>query len=171
MKRLASSTDTRAKGEPGSGESAMTESPSAGHQHPHAFTGFHPRQREGLVVASRRNFLKAGWAGLAGLTLPGLLRWRAEASAAGHPTANGKSVILLWMAGGMAAPDTFDPKKYVPFEVGMPVGQVESTFPTIDTVVDNIKITQGLESIASIQALRQLRNCSWLIARGRERRL
>jgi hypothetical protein len=52
--------------------------------------------------------------------------------------------------GGMAAPDTFDPKKYVPFEVGLPVGKVESTFPAIDTVVDDIKITQGLENIAQV---------------------
>src|SRR5690606_12587688 len=58
--------------------------------------------------------------------------------------------ILLWMAGGMAAPDTFDPKKYVPFEPGVPVAKVESTFPAIDSVVDNIKLTQGLENIAQV---------------------
>ena len=45
---------------------------------------------------------------------------------------------------------SFDPKKYVPFEVGLPVGDVESCFPTIDTVVDDIKITQGLENIAQV---------------------
>jgi hypothetical protein len=67
-----------------------------------------------------------------------------------HPRATADSCIILWMAGGMAAPDTFDPKKYVPFEVGMPVGKVESTFPTIDTVVDHIKITKGLENIAQV---------------------
>lgn len=64
------------------------------------------------------------------------------------PTAD--ACILLWMGGGMAAPDTFDPKKYVPFKVGVPVKEVESTFPAIDTVVDNIKITQGLEEIAKV---------------------
>jgi hypothetical protein len=67
-----------------------------------------------------------------------------------HPPAKADSCIVLWMAGGMAAPDTFDPKKYVPFEVGLPVGKVESTFPPIDTIVDNIKITQGLENIARV---------------------
>src|SRR6476659_6318371 len=67
-----------------------------------------------------------------------------------HPRPKADSCIVLWMAGGMAAPDTFDPKKYVPFEVGMPVGKVESCFPTIDSVVDNIKITQGLETIAQV---------------------
>jgi hypothetical protein len=67
-----------------------------------------------------------------------------------HPRATADACILLWMGGGMAAPDTFDPKRYVPFEVGVPVAKVESTFPAIDTVVDNIKITQGLENIAQV---------------------
>src|SRR5262249_24085319 len=48
------------------------------------------------------------------------------------------------------APDTFDPKRYTPFEVGVPVEKILSTFPAIDTVVDNIKITQGLEHIARV---------------------
>ncbi len=66
------------------------------------------------------------------------------------PPATADACIVLWMAGGMAAPDTFDPKRYVPFEPGLPVGKVESTFPAIDTVVDNIKITEGLENIAKV---------------------
>jgi hypothetical protein len=67
-----------------------------------------------------------------------------------HPKAKADSCILLWMGGGMAAPDTFDPKKYVAFEPGVPVAKVESTFPAIDTVVDHIKITAGLENIAQV---------------------
>ena len=53
-----------------------------------------------------------------------------------------------WLAAWL--PDTFDPKKYMPYEVGLPVRTIVSTFPTIDTVVDNIKITQGLENIAKV---------------------
>ena len=67
-----------------------------------------------------------------------------------HPKPTADSCILIWMAGGMAAPDTFDPKRYVPFEVGTPVAKVMSTFPSIDTSVDNIKITKGLENIAKV---------------------
>ena len=58
--------------------------------------------------------------------------------------------ILLWMAGGMAAPDTFNPQKYLPFDVGVPVEKILSTFPAIDTVVDNIKFTKGLENLAKV---------------------
>jgi hypothetical protein len=65
-----------------------------------------------------------------------------------QPTAD--TCILLWMAGGMAAPETFDPKRYTPFEVGVHSEQILCTFPAIDTVVDNIKISQGLENIAKV---------------------
>jgi hypothetical protein len=54
------------------------------------------------------------------------------------------------MAGGMAAPETFDPKRYQPFEKGVSMSNVLSTFPSIRTAVDNISICQGLENIASV---------------------
>jgi hypothetical protein len=77
---------------------------------------------------------------------------RADAAGAKikHPVAKADTCILLWMAGGMAAPETFDPKRYLPFEIGLPVEKVMSTFPAIDTAVDNIKISQGLENIAAV---------------------
>jgi hypothetical protein len=67
-----------------------------------------------------------------------------------HPEPTADTCILLWMAGGMAAPETFDPKRYLPFEVGLAANKILCTFPTIDTVVDNVKISQGLENIAKV---------------------
>jgi Protein of unknown function (DUF1501) len=64
------------------------------------------------------------------------------------PTAD--SVIVLWMAGGMAQTETWDPKRYTPFAPGVRTDQVLSTFPSIDTSVDNIKISAGLEHVARI---------------------
>jgi len=64
------------------------------------------------------------------------------------PTAD--TVIVLWMAGGMAHTETFDPKRHTPFEKGMSPEGLYSTFPTIDTTVDNIKACQGLEKIARV---------------------
>jgi hypothetical protein len=54
------------------------------------------------------------------------------------------------MGGGMAHTETFDPKRYTPFEKGLESKAVLSTFPSIDTVVDNIKLSQGLENIAKV---------------------
>lgn len=65
-------------------------------------------------------------------------------------TASADAVIVLWMAGGMAQTETFDPKRYRPFESGMRIEQVLSTFPTIDTSVDHIKFSEGLEQIGSV---------------------
>ena len=48
------------------------------------------------------------------------------------------TVILLWMAGGMAHTETFDPKAYVPYEKGVESKRVLSTFPKIPTVVDGL---------------------------------
>jgi hypothetical protein len=74
----------------------------------------------------------------------------AQAASFQHPPARADACILLWMAGGMAAPDTFDPKRYHPFQKGLEVSRMLSTFPAIDTNVDGIKICQGLENIAQV---------------------
>jgi hypothetical protein len=67
-----------------------------------------------------------------------------------HPKATADACILIWMGGGMAAPETFDPKRYQPFEKGVPVKNILSTFPAIPTAVDGVKICQGLEQVASV---------------------
>lgn len=98
---------------------------------------------------TRREFLqKAAAASLAAMATGATPLIADQQTKQLEPTAD--SCILLWMAGGMAAPDTFDPKHYEPFEIGLEAKKIISTFPTIDTVVDNIKITTGLEHIAQI---------------------
>ena len=66
------------------------------------------------------------------------------------PQASADSIIVIWMAGGMAQTETWDPKRYTPFEPGVRTERVLSTFPSIDTVVDNVKISQGLERMAKV---------------------
>lgn len=98
----------------------------------------------------RREFLRCLSA--AGAATLGMAAPRALASTDDvvHPAATADACILIWLGGGMAAPDTFDPKRYTPFKVGLPVEQMVSTFPAIDTAVDNIKICEGLENIAGV---------------------
>src|SRR5262245_6887006 len=67
-----------------------------------------------------------------------------------HPKPTADTCILLWMAGGMASPETFDPKRYTPFEVGVPSEKILCTFPSIPTAVDGVRISQGLEQVASV---------------------
>ena len=97
----------------------------------------------------RRDFIKQlGVASAAALATEGTKAWANEAVK--HPEAKADSCILIWLAGGMAAPDTFDPKLYHPFEVGLDMSKILSTFPAIDTNVDGLKITKGLENIAQV---------------------
>ncbi len=104
-------------------------------------------------VLFRRDYLKHLAAASAAAWMAGeprLIRAADADEKIAHPKPTADAIIVLWMAGGMAAPETFDPKKYVPFEVGLAVDQVMSTFPAIDTAVDNIKISAGLPEIARI---------------------
>jgi hypothetical protein len=99
---------------------------------------------------NRREFLKTASAATLGALAAGYPRavLAGEPDQTIKPTAD--TVIVLWMAGGMAHTETFDPKRYVPYSKGMPSSDMLSTFPQIDTAVDSIKFCQGLEKIASV---------------------
>src|SRR6266567_4050854 len=101
-------------------------------------------------MMTRRDFLKNASAATLSALAAGFPRrlLAAETEEKIKPTAD--TVIVLWMAGGMAHTETFDPKRYTSYESGLKSEQVLSTFPQIDTVVDNIKLTQGLENIARV---------------------
>lgn len=99
---------------------------------------------------SRRNFLKTASAATLGAMAAGFPKAVLAADAKGNPKPTADAVIVLWMAGGMAHTETFDPKRYTPFEKGLESKAVLSTFPAIDTVVDHIKISQGLENVAKV---------------------
>jgi hypothetical protein len=98
---------------------------------------------------TRRDFLKTTSAAtFAALAARAPRLYAAEPLEKITPTAD--TVIVLWMAGGMAHTETFDPKHYEPFEKGMEPKGLLSTFPAIDTSVDNIKFSQGLEKMAKV---------------------
>lgn len=99
---------------------------------------------------SRRDFLKGMTAAALTTLAAGEPRPLVGDEPVRHPQPTADACILLWMAGGMAAPETFDPKRYTPFEIGVPAERILCTFPAIDTAVDNIKISQGLENIARV---------------------
>ncbi len=106
-----------------------------------------------MTTRTRRDFLRATSAAtLAALAVgePRRLLGADGHEAVKHPVPTADTVILLWMAGGMAAPETFDPKRFTPFEVGGPADKILCTFPSIDTAVDGIKISQGLENVAKV---------------------
>jgi len=90
-------------------------------------------------VSSRRWFLQAGLAGLAGLAVPGLGRAQAPAPRPSRKTA----VILFWLSGGPSHIDMWDPKPDAPREIRGP-------FQSIATNVPGIRVSEHLPLQARI---------------------
>jgi hypothetical protein len=97
-------------------------------------------------IVSRRGFLQAGCAAGAAALLGSRLRATEEPKVT--PTAD--TLVLLWMAGGQAATETWDMKKYTPFERNMEAKAVHSTFRSIPTSVDGLCISEGLPNTAQV---------------------
>ncbi|MFT7514407.1 MAG: hypothetical protein ACI9QL_003628, partial [Candidatus Omnitrophota bacterium] len=78
--------------------------------------------------ASRREFMFVGLAGGLGLSLPQLLQMEASAAPAprGLTSKKGqaKSIIHIFLPGGMSAQETWDPKPYAPIEYRGPMGNI-----------------------------------------------
>lgn len=96
---------------------------------------------------NRRDFLRYSSAATLGALAAGS---PLKVGAQEAPMASADSIIVLWMGGGMASTETFDPKRHTPYESGLDPKRVLSTFSEIDTVVDNIKLSEGLENIAQV---------------------
>ena len=116
---------------------------------PEDVRGLSAEERYIYSRVSRRTFMGATAAGTLA-ALAGREPSRLQAQTAARPSATADAIIVLWMAGGMAQTETFDPKRYTPFEKGVRIADVLSTFPSIDTAVDDIKFTTGLERIGSV---------------------
>ena len=75
---------------------------------------------------SRREFLKAGLAGMGTLSLSDMLRFRASAA---DPARERKAVILVWLRGGCSHLDTYDPKPDAPSEFRGPYAALDTKAP------------------------------------------
>jgi hypothetical protein len=76
---------------------------------------------------ARREFLRFGLTGFAGLTLPGLLRHRAGTD---RPRAN-TALLVVWLHGGASHLETYDPKPDAPAEYRGPYGAIQTTVPGV----------------------------------------
>ena len=92
--------------------------------------------------ATRRDFMKIGALGMGALTLPGLLKARAEQTKLGKQTKN-TSVVWLWLGGGPTHVETFDPKMSAPVEFRSVTGAVQ-------TNVKGIEIGGTFEKMAKV---------------------
>src|SRR3982750_1981268 len=93
---------------------------------------------------TRRGFLQVGLVGGLGLTLGEFFRLEARAAAAGTAKeAPAKSLIHIFLPGGMAHQESFDPKPYAPIEYR---GEMAS----IPTKIEGVAFNECLKQTAQI---------------------
>ncbi|HTU19808.1 MAG TPA: DUF1501 domain-containing protein [Gemmataceae bacterium] len=80
---------------------------------------------------SRRDFLRAGFLGLGGLSLPWLLRMRAKAAALHSGFVRDRAVVLVFLAGGASHIETFNPNRDGPEPSRSITGEVKTTLPGV----------------------------------------
>ncbi|HEV3145261.1 MAG TPA: DUF1501 domain-containing protein [Gemmataceae bacterium] len=110
------------------------------------------RQRQRTCqTLTRRAFIQAGCSSVLGLSLADSLRWRAQA---GTPMAgSAKSVLLLWLWGGPAHLDTWDPKPAAPLEFRGPFSPIATNVPGIRIAELFPKLAQAADAFSIIRSL------------------
>jgi uncharacterized protein (DUF1501 family) len=117
---------------------------------------FHPPASDLIRIGSRRWFLQTGVAGIAGLSMPALLRRRAAGDT--RPGADRKAVILIWLSGGPSHIDTWDPKPATPAEIRGPFGSIATRLPGIRfcehlplqaSIMDRLAVVRSVDCRAS----------------------
>jgi hypothetical protein len=114
-------------------------------------TIFGPRDnsRQFCDGISRRNFLRIGGMGAAGLTLPQLLQCEARAGI----RKSHKSVILIYLVGGPPHQDMFDLKPHAPVEIAGPHRPIKTNVPGVEICEHFPKMARLMDKYTVIRSL------------------
>lgn len=102
---------------------------------------------------NRRDALRVGCAGVAGLSLPSLLQAEAAARREGRRGARAKNVIFIWQQGGPPHQDTWDMKpdapldmrgEFSPIRSNLPGYTVCELLPQLSQRIDRLSIVRGV---------------------------
>lgn len=96
---------------------------------------------------SRRNFLRIGGLGLAGLSLPQLLK--AEAASGKRP----KSVIMIYLVGGPPHQDMFDLKPEAPAEIAGPWRPIHTNVPGMEICEAFPRLARMADKLVTIRSI------------------
>src|SRR5688572_14078993 len=91
---------------------------------------------------SRREFLYVGLVGTLGLSLGNMFRLQA-AGKAGAREGVAKSIINIYLPGGMSAQESFDPKMLAPVEYRGPLG-------TVKTKLEGVHFSEFMKETAKV---------------------
>src|ERR1051326_3131349 len=99
---------------------------------------------------TRRQFIQTTAAAAAGLGLSRFAFAEDPAKAATKLVPKADAMIHISLPGGIAQTDTWDPKKYTPFEKGMKGSDLLGTCESIPTSADGIFLGKGLDNVAKV---------------------
>jgi hypothetical protein len=109
-------------------------------------------RRAASFSPSRRHFLRVGGLSALGLTLPGLLAAESRAEVTGGSKTRAKSVILVYLGGGLSHHDSFDLKpdapaeirgKYLPIQTSVPGLMIGEMLPKMAKVMHKIALVRS----------------------------
>src|SRR5690349_401396 len=110
--------------------------------------------REPSMRPSRRDFLHVGFCGGIGLTLSDFFQMKAaQAEIKKYASKEGtaKSVIFIYLPGGAAHQETFDPKPFAPIEYRGPMNSIQTK---VSGVVINETLTKTAQIVDKIAICR-----------------
>ncbi|EEF62922.1 DUF1501 domain-containing protein [Pedosphaera parvula] len=99
---------------------------------------------------NRREFIQTGAMAAAGLSAMGLAHGAETEKAIKKLVPKADAIIHIWLPGGVAQTDTWDPKKYTPYRQGMKGSELLGTCEPIPTSADGIFLGKGLENMAKV---------------------
>src|SRR5207247_2221573 len=102
---------------------------------------------------SRRMLIRAGGAGLLGLTMPGLLRAVETSQPAAAPRVRAKRVIFLFQWGGPSHVDMFDMKPNAPDHYRSPLKPIASSCPEIQVCEQLPETAKRMHKVTLIRTL------------------
>lgn len=107
-----------------------------------------------LCRPTRREFLTVGALGTVGFTLADLLKANSARAAEGDASgAKAKSIIHIFLPGGMAHQESFDPKPYAPLEYRGSFGTIKTAVPGevfCETMPQTAKIADKITVVRSM---------------------
>lgn len=115
---------------------------------------FAPAGSDLIRFGRRQWFLQTGLAGMAGLSLPAILRAQEQA---GQKSPK-KSVILFWLSGGPSHIDMWDPKPDAPSEIRGPYSTISTAQPGVAfcehlplqaSIADKLTVLRGVDCKSS----------------------
>src|SRR5262249_52794674 len=104
-----------------------------------------------LAALTRRRMLQVGLLGGLGLTLPQVLRQEARGET--NTFARARSVIFLWLQGGVSHHETFDMKPDAPAEVRGQFRPIQTNLPGVVVGEHLVQLAKMMDRLAVIRSV------------------